>query len=57
LSNESVPQEEIDSWLTAVANLYYGGNWDPGDARLAEHAVAMLWSEYGFLSARSRCCK
>lgn len=51
MSDEAVPQAEVNSWLSAIANLYHGGSWDPADARAAGHAVAYLWSEYGFLSA------
>jgi hypothetical protein len=51
MSDETVPQAEVDSWMSAIANLYYGGKWDPGDSRAAEHAVAYLWSGYGYLSA------
>jgi hypothetical protein len=51
MADESVQQDEVGKWPTAIANLYYGRRWDPGDARAAEHAVAYLWSEYGFLSA------
>jgi hypothetical protein len=46
-----VPEEEVDSWIDAISRLYGGGRWDPGDWQRASHAVAMLWSEFGFLDA------
>lgn len=51
MADEMVPQSEVDAWVDAITRLYYGGAWDPGDADAAEHAVANLWSEFGFLDA------
>lgn len=54
MSDETVPQADVDAWMEGVSNLYYGGVFDPGernDASLAERAVANLWSEFGFLNA------
>jgi hypothetical protein len=51
MSDKTVPQAEVDDWLDAISRLHGGGRWDYGDWKAAEHAVANLWSEFGYLSA------
>ncbi|GGK41767.1 hypothetical protein GCM10010124_38220 [Pilimelia terevasa] len=46
-----IPEEAIDNWISAVANLHDYATRDPADARAADEAVAMLWSGYGYQDA------
>jgi hypothetical protein len=51
-SEESVLRSEVDAWIGAIANLYSFYCSYPSDSRLATHAAANIWSEYGFLDAQ-----
>ncbi len=51
MTDKTIPQAELDDWLDAIARLHASTPWDHGDWKAAEHAVASLLSEFGYLNA------
>ena len=50
-SAESVPQAEVDEWLDAVSQMYYGESGDPDCWSPAEKDAANLMSGWGIINA------
>ncbi len=47
----NIPQEDLDAWRNAVANLYSGLSHDSTAENLAMSTIAGLWSGKGFQNA------
>jgi hypothetical protein len=51
MNDEPIPATEVEDWAAHISAMNHNVTRDPQDDSAAGHAVAMLWSGYGWQGA------